>query len=338
MRVATRFRNGFLTWMSRLAAAVLLWSAPSLAGATGKADLPRALVVVAGAVDVVGNFPKEDRDPTSVSYEVKTPYPASAVLTELQGKLEYANWKPLPRESLGAMHPSSIRAGWRSHVNALPGSEGRTQSFVWKAQWRNAAGDDVAFTLSYLSKTVSPEGQAAKPDNDTLRVEGTLSRNRLLNLEGLPEALIVLDGGKDVVAWQLKDYQRIGYDLAAPRPPSEAMASLVKRLERQGWIPEAEQPPPWRPQGDWAETHKPGWNFGKSNGYAGHMEWRSTWRNRSGSWIRYVFTYAGALPPEATEDPEHGITIYYVEANYSPTGKPNFPFYPAWKPPPIKDE
>ena len=331
-------RKGFLSWIPRLAAAVLLSSTPVLAETTGKDGLPPALVVVTGARDVVGNPSTEEREPVSVSYEVRTPYPASAVSAEIRGKLEYAGWKPLPRESLGTMHPSSLLAGWRSHVNAFRGSDDRTQSFLWKAEWRNLAGDVVAFTLSYLSKTVSPEGQPAKPDNDTLRVDGTLYKNRLVTLEGLPEALIVLDGAKDVTAWQFKDDQRLGFDLAAPRPPSEAMAAVAKRLEKWGWKSEPEPPPPWRSEGDWAETHKPGWNFGRSGAYAGHMEWRSTWRNRSGSWIRYVFTYAGALPAGATEDPERGVTVYYVEANYSPTGKPNFPFFPPGKARSIKDE
>lgn len=331
-------RAGFSSWAPRVAAALLLSSAPSLAEATGKADLPPALVVVEGARDVVGNLPKEELDPASVSYEVRTPYPASAVRAEIQRKLDNAKWKPLSRESLSSMYPSSLLAGWRSHVNAFRGSDGRTQSFVWRAQWCNSAGDVVAYTLTYSSKTVSPEGQPAKPDNDELRVDGTLSRNRLLTLEGLPEALIVLDGARDAIAWQFKDDQRLGYDLSAPRPPSEAMAALAQRLERQGWIPEAEQPPPWRSEGDWARTHKPGWNFGRSVGYGGHLEWRATWRNRAGSWLRYIFTYAGALPAGATEDPEHGVTNYYVEANYSPTGKPRFLFFPPSRRPPIKEE
>src|SRR5262249_34019711 len=204
MRISlVRSSIGLTSRLSRVAAALLLSSAPGRAGGGESAgNLPPALVVVEGARDVVGDVPKEELDPATVSYEVKAPYPASAVLAEIQGKLESAFWKPLPRESLSTIHPSSLRAGWRTHVNALHGSDDRTQSFAWKAQWRNSAGDVVAYTLMYLSKTVSPEGQPAKPDSDTLHVNASLSRGRLLPLESLPQALIVLDGAKDISAWR----------------------------------------------------------------------------------------------------------------------------------------
>jgi hypothetical protein len=322
-------RIGLLSWAPRVAAAVLLLSVPGYVEPLERSgDLPPALVVVEGAANVVGDVPKDDLDMASVSYEVKTPYPASAVIAEIQGKLESAGWKPLPRQSVSPIHPSSLRAGWRTHANPFRGSDDTTQSFLWNAQWRNSAGDVVAFTLTYRSKTSSAEGQPAKPDNDTLRVNGSLSRSRLLPLEGLPQALIVLNGAKDISAWRFKDEQRLGYDFSAPRPPAEAMAALGERLEKLGWRSEMEPPPAWRPESDWATTHKPGWNFGTSRGYGGHLEWRSTWRNTGGSTIRYVFIYAGVLPAGATEDPEQGVTNYYVEVNYSPSGKMKALFFP----------
>ncbi|HKF44092.1 MAG TPA: hypothetical protein VKG01_13390 [Thermoanaerobaculia bacterium] len=320
-----RVRILFLCLASYVASSWLLPSARGrLDAAEGAGDLPPALVVVEGARDVVRNLPKEELDPVSVSYEVTASYPASAVLGEIRGKLESAGWRPLPRESLGAIHPSSLRVGWRTHISAFRGTDEETRSFAWNALWRNSAGDVVAFTLTYRTKTVSPESQPAKPDNDSLHVEATLSRNLLLRLEGLPEALIVLDGAGDTTAWRFKDEQRLGYDLLAPRPPSEVMAALGERLEKLGWTSVSEPPPPWRPESDWAKSHKPGWNFGASRGSDSRLEWRSTWQNTAGGSVRYVFSYAAVLPAGATEDPEHGVTHYYVEANYHASGKPNF--------------
>ena len=329
-------RIGFSSAVSRLAAALLLSIAPGrLAAAKGAGDLPSALVVVEGARKVVRQSAKNEFDRASVSYDVNTPYPALAVIAEIRGKLENAGWKPLPRESISAINPSSLRVGWRTHVNATPPPA--TQSFVWNAQWRNRAGDVVAFILMYLSKTLSPEGQTPKPDNDALRVSGTLSERYLLPLEVLPRALIVLDGAKDVSAWRFMDEQRLGYDLSASRPPSGAMAALGERLEKQGWRSEMEPPPPFWPEGKWKKTHKPGWNFG-SGGYSGHLEWRSTWHNAAGGSVRYIFTYAGVLPAGATEDPEHGVTNYYVEANYSASGKSKVFIFPPSGTPSVRRE
>jgi hypothetical protein len=327
----------FLSSASCIAAAFLLSIVYGRAeAAEGVGDLPAALVVAEGAQKIVGRPAKNKLDPVSVSYEVKTPYPASTVISEIQTKVEGSGWTPLPRESISPINPSSLRVGWRNHVNATPPPA--TQSFVWNAQWRNSTGDVVAFILMYLSKTVSPVGQAPKPDNDTLRVSGILTEKRLLPPETLPPALIMLEGAKDVSAWRLMDEQRLGYDLLAPRPPSEAMMALDKRLEKQGWKSEMEPPPPLWPENDWAKTHKPGWNFGRSRGYGGHLEWRSTWRNAAGSSVRYILTYAGVLPVGATVDVEHGITNYYVEATYSASGKTKVIVFPPSGTPSVRHE
>ena len=323
--------------VSRLVAALLLAIAPGgVAAAKEAGDLASALVVVEGAEKVVRQPAKSELDRASVSYEVHTPYPASAVIAEIRRKLESTGWEPMPRESISAINPSSIGVGWRTHVNGTPPTA--TRSFVWNAQWRNPAGDVVAFILMYLSKTPGPDGGTPKPDNDTLSVSGTLSEKRLLPLKGLPPALIVLDGAKDVSAWRLMDEQRLGYDLSASRPPSAAMAALGERLEKQGWKSEMEPPPPYWPEGKWEKTHKPGWNFGSSGGYGGHLEWRSVWRNAAGATVRYIFTYAGVLPAGATEDPEHGVTNYYVEANYSASGKRKVIVFPPSGTPSVRRE
>jgi hypothetical protein len=159
-------------------------------------------------------------------------------------------------------------------------------------------------------------------------VTGILKKKYLLPLDGLPPSLIVLDGATDVSAWRLLGDQRLGYDLTAPRPPSEAMATLAERLRQQGWKTEAEPAPPLFPADKWAETHKPGWNFGTSGGYAGHLEWRATWRNASGSTVRYILTYAGALPAGVKEDPERGVTTYYVQAELNPSGRGRVGVFP----------
>lgn len=331
-------QNRFLFRGIRLVAALLLSIAPGrLEAAEGAGDLPSALVVVEGARKVVRQSAKNELDQVSVSYEVITPYPASGVLAEIQTKLEKAGWKPLPRESISAINRSSLRVGWRTHVIAPP-LPANSQSFVWNAQWRNTAGDVVAFTLMYRSKTVSPEGQAPKPDNDALRVIGILTEHHLLPLEALAPSLIVLDGAKDVGGWRSMDEQHLGYDLSAPRPPAQAMTLLDERLKKLGWKPEMEPPPPWTPPSDWAKTHKPGWNFGRSKGYGGYLEWRSTWHNAAGSSVRYIFTYAGVLPAGATEDPEHGVTNYYVEANYSASGKTKVFVFPPSGTPSVRRE
>jgi hypothetical protein len=108
-------RIGFSSAVSRLVAALLLSIAPGrLEAAEGAGDLPSALVVVDGARKVVRQSAKNELDQVSVFYDVNTPYPASAVIAEIRGKLENVGWKPLPRESISAINPSSLRVRWRT--------------------------------------------------------------------------------------------------------------------------------------------------------------------------------------------------------------------------------
>jgi len=317
-----------------IASGMALGLAAPARGADSGGALPPELIVLPGA-EKVSSSPVSgiSGGPLSVRYELRTPYPAAAVIDQIRTKLEAAGWKGLPREGLSPLYPSALRTGWRNHVNTTTKP---TQSFVWNARWRDAEGDVVEYTLMYLSHTPSPEGQAAKPDNDTLRVDANLRRRFLLRLEELPPSLIVLAGAKDVGAWRSMDEQRLGYDLTAPRPPSEAMKAISERLEKQGWKSIAEPPPPLFPAEKWEQTHKTGWNFGTSGGFGGHLEWRATWRNDAGSTVRYMLTYAGTLPAGIREDPEHGVTSYYVQAELNPSGQGRVVVFPPSGPPTIR--
>ena len=100
---------------TRALVAVLLVAATAIApgrpaAAKEPGDLSSALVVVEGAQKVVRRSATNALDTTSVSYEVNTPYPASAVIAEIRGKLEGAGWVAMPRESISAINSSSIKA------------------------------------------------------------------------------------------------------------------------------------------------------------------------------------------------------------------------------------
>jgi hypothetical protein len=310
---------------SGVAAALGLFGAPVRAADVGS-ERPPALIVVEGARNVSQHSFPGDPEKIHIRYETRTPYPATVLIDEIRTKLEKSGWKALPRESISAVYPSGLRVGWRNHVNATPPPA--TQSFIWNAQWRDADGDVVAYTLLYLSPTVSPEGRTPNPGTEELNVTAILEKKPLLPVDGLPPSLIVLDGAKDVGAWRLSGEQRLGYDLTAPRPPSDAMTGIAERLEKQGWQPIAEPAPPFFPEEKWAKTHKTGWNFGTSGGFGGHLEWRATWRNESGSTVRYMLTYAGALSAGTREDPEHGVTNYYIQAEFNPTGRAKVVVFP----------
>jgi len=325
-------RDGTPVVLITVAAAFSLFGTTVAHGA--ESQRPPALIVVEGSRNVSEHSFPGDPEKILVKYEIKAPYPATALVEEIRTKLEKSGWKALPRESISAVYPSGLRVGWRNHVNALPPPA--TQSFVWNAQWRDADGDVVAYTLLYLSKTLSPEGQPPKPGTDELNVTAMLEKKCLLPLDGLPPSLIVFDGAKDVGAWRLSGEQRLGYDLTAPRPPSEVMASLDARLTKQGWKTEAEPAPPYFPADKWAERHKPGWNFGTSGGFGGHLEWRATWRNEAGSTVRYMLTYPGVLPAGSKEDPEHAMTNYYIQAEFNPSGRARVVVFPPSGPPSIQ--
>src|SRR5262245_25783641 len=228
-----------------------------------RAELPAAFVVVKDARDV--SLPKDpiDSNSLSVSYKVKAVYPASDVITEIRTRLEASGWKPLPREGVSRMMPSSLKVGWRSHVLDRPVHE----SFVWSAQWGNSAGDAVSYTLMYSSGQPPVGRESPKPDNDDLSVHASLNRNKLVRTVDLPSSLIVLDGARDVMAERQAAFDQIVfggsgqvvasrdpakaaektiviYTVTAPRPPAQVMSTLDERLGKQGWTSEAEKPPP----------------------------------------------------------------------------------------------
>lgn len=302
-------------------------------------DLPPALVVVKDARDVVRPSSGLNPDSLSVSYKVTAPFPASEVLAEIKARLEGDGWKGLPRESVSMMRPSALRAGWRSHVLDRRAGE----SFVWNAQWSDAGGDVVAYTLMYKSGPPESGREGSKPDNDDLSVHAQLMKGRLVRVEDLPASLIVLDGARDVTASRERAFDQIVFDgsgnvrgsrdqekaafktkviytLAAPRPPSEVMSTLDGRLGKQGWVSDVEKRPAWISGEDWARSHKPGWNSGKAGGYGGSLEWRSNWRSPSGDTLVYVLYYDAALPPPAADASKPDSIDFLVEATLRPRG------------------
>ncbi len=280
-----------------LVAVALLAAAGDATGSpSDKGDvLPPALVVVKDAQNVKGHRDELRPNRTDVSYMVRAAYPATELLAEVRKRLEGSGWKPMSMDPVNAMRPSSHEVGWRVHVTQHPEQE----NFNWSGQWSNPAGDVVEYQLYYGSGPPKPGRPEPKPDNEDLQVFAALTTKKLVPLDALPASLILPSGARNVYAW--RDQGRLAltglrYTVSAPRPPSDLMATIEKRLAGLGWESVAVSTPPWLHPDPRTPTPKPGWEFQKSGPYP---RWRADWQDKSGGSLIYALSYDGAAPEPA---------------------------------------
>lgn len=103
-----------------------------------------SLIVVSGAERVVySRYISE----IIMNYQVNEIYPARGALGEISSKLAKQGWKPMKEDFLNLGTPSSHVRGWTEFADATRTPVEKVRS--WGAEWTNAHGDIVSYTLQY---------------------------------------------------------------------------------------------------------------------------------------------------------------------------------------------
>jgi hypothetical protein len=136
----------------------LVWIATSEGPGT-----PASLPVVPGAVELLASTTKHG---PRVEYDVREPFPAPEAILFLVQTLEKQGWKfqfgdlKLPRA--GGQQPPQVAeesqegteafwkelSAWKARRWDLP-----TPAPPWRGHWRNAAGEEIRYTLVYTCPT-----------------------------------------------------------------------------------------------------------------------------------------------------------------------------------------
>jgi hypothetical protein len=88
------------------------------------------------------------RQRAQVFYVVHEPYPAKQLLKEIESSLKGGSWKPLKEDWLNPGMPSSLVSGWSDHGDGTSGT--LMHVWIWTAQWENANGVLIEYTLRYV--------------------------------------------------------------------------------------------------------------------------------------------------------------------------------------------
>ena len=106
---------------------------------------PEALIVCPGAEHV--NWVRfEGTD--QLGYQLEIEYPANGVVSCISSQLKKTGWRPLPEDYWNPGLPSSHVRGWAQFVDATAHPDATVDQ--WAAQWENAAGDVVWYSLRYV--------------------------------------------------------------------------------------------------------------------------------------------------------------------------------------------
>jgi hypothetical protein len=307
---------------------------------TNADDLPPALVVVEGAQDVRIGRPQPATPPRSdlardlpgvvivgpdgstaatpaqdrwyVSYTLKQPYPAAGFLAEVGGRLEKAGWQPLPMDWVKWSRPSSLTVGWKLY----PDYKEPKGQFYWTAAWRNSAGDLLDYKLNYDTRLPEGGAKVEKPDSDVLRVYAALTRGKLVPVESLPPALVIVKEARVATAWVDHggsfDSLGVRYSVRAPYPATEVLADVSERLRALGW----ESTPTEGPDSG-TPAESPGWRTGPDDygrPTAEVFRWRGQWRNKAGDKALYTLTYESGLSAPGSRAAEPDNAELHVEA------------------------
>jgi hypothetical protein len=122
-----------------------------------------ALIVLDGAAQLL-------REPGAygshhVAYAFTEKYPASNAIQQISSRLQALGWTPLQEDWLNPGLPSSHISGWTGFLDGATTPMHHVRQ--WSAQWQDASGNIVDYTLSYSY----PESGA--PDLQTLWINGS---------------------------------------------------------------------------------------------------------------------------------------------------------------------
>ena len=143
------------------AAACIASATIPMGAVAGVPGHPAALIVLPNAMDVeFGN----DGPLASVSYRLKTRYPASQAISQLNTALVEKGWAAMSYDFLNPDVPSSLVRGWERFVDTT--GEEPVLVLSWSTPWTNVeTGEIVAFTLRYSSPKMAAE-DLPKPDSE----------------------------------------------------------------------------------------------------------------------------------------------------------------------------
>lgn len=82
-----------------------------------------------------------------VAYALTEQYPASNAIRQISSRLEALGWTPLQEDWLNPGLPSSHTSGWTGFLDGTTTPMHHVRQ--WSAQWQDAPGNIVDYTLSY---------------------------------------------------------------------------------------------------------------------------------------------------------------------------------------------
>ena len=110
--------------------------------------LPSELVIVEGAQKIRSGG---NRSFARLTYELTTPYPAAVVISTISRHLSAEGYRPLKNNWFNRDDTSEYERGWVQYIG-VPAPKAKGQFICrWWAQWRNAKGEIVDYSLTYTS-------------------------------------------------------------------------------------------------------------------------------------------------------------------------------------------
>jgi hypothetical protein len=103
-----------------------------------------------------------------LTYELHMEYPAEAVVARIRATLPPDTWHPLTSDWLNPGNPSGYSHGWSDILDGTQAPSTRVD--VWNAEWRDAAGNLVIYSLRYVSELSGADRRRGGPDNAQLKV------------------------------------------------------------------------------------------------------------------------------------------------------------------------
>jgi hypothetical protein len=83
-----------------------------------------------------------------LSYQIEVEYPAVSIVSCISTQLAEKGWRPLKEDYWNPGLPSSHVRGWTQFVDASVHPEATVDQ--WAAQWENAAGNLVWYSMRYV--------------------------------------------------------------------------------------------------------------------------------------------------------------------------------------------
>ena len=117
-----------------------------------------AMVLIDGAQEIVyyDNYGPTGRpELEQISYVLAASFPAVGVICSISRQLAKEGWRPLQRTHDDTGTPSSYMQGWRVIISRR-GSAEEHHVDLWDAEWVNAEGELLSYSLTYRYPSRGP--------------------------------------------------------------------------------------------------------------------------------------------------------------------------------------